>query len=140
MAKTAIFDMTSFFYVDIFENGFLYRKGLIEYFEKMYRFNIIGHTVGEINAFEMPKKCYFLPSHHFFLHFLKISNAFISSALCPIVSNLYFVSCKSPVIPEGWLFWVVPPQTSPKTLSFVNNDPVSTQSTHKIFFALIGVN
>ena len=45
-----------FFYMDIFENGFLYLKVLIEYFKKMYRFNTIGHTVDEINAFEISKK------------------------------------------------------------------------------------
>ena len=56
MAKSAIFDMTSFFfYLDIFENGFLYRKVLIEYFQKMCRFNTMGHTVDEINAFEISK-------------------------------------------------------------------------------------
>ena len=54
MAKSAIFDMTSFlFYMDIFENDFLYLKGLIEYFLKMYSFNTIGHTVDDIKAFEM---------------------------------------------------------------------------------------
>ena len=53
--------------MDIFENGFLYRKVLIEYFQKMYRFNTIGHTVDEINAFEMSKKnAIFLLSQHFF--------------------------------------------------------------------------
>ena len=52
MAKSAIFS-----YLDIFENGFLYRKVLIEYFQKMYRFNITGLTVDEINAFEISKKC-----------------------------------------------------------------------------------
>ena len=61
MAKSAIFDYdVIFFYVDIFENGFLYRKVLIEYFQKIYRFNTNGHTVDEINAFEFlknVKKC-----------------------------------------------------------------------------------
>ena len=33
-----------FFYVDIFETGFLYHKALIEYFQKMYH---------RINAFEI---------------------------------------------------------------------------------------
>ena len=70
MAKSAIFDMTSFFfYKDIFENGLLYRNVLIEYFQRMYRFNTIGLTVDEINAFEISKKCYFLLSQHFFWDF-----------------------------------------------------------------------
>ena len=42
--------------MDIFENGCLYLKVLIEYFQ-MYRFSTIGHTVDEINAFEISKKC-----------------------------------------------------------------------------------
>ena len=49
--------MMSFFYMNIFENGFLYLKVLIEYFIKMYSFNTIGHTVDDINAFEMSQKC-----------------------------------------------------------------------------------
>ena len=57
IAKSTIFDMTSFFYLDIFQNGLLYRKVLIEYFQKMYRFNTIRHTVDEINVFEISKKC-----------------------------------------------------------------------------------
>ena len=58
MAKSAIFDYdVMLFYVDIFFKGFLYRKLLIEYFQKMYRFNTIGNTVDEINAFELFKKC-----------------------------------------------------------------------------------
>ena len=60
-----------FFYVDIFEKGFLYLKVLVAYFQKMYRFNTIGQTVDEINAFEMSKKCYFLLSQHFFCIFLR---------------------------------------------------------------------
>ena len=32
MSKSAIFDDIIFFYLDIFENGFLYRKFLTEYF------------------------------------------------------------------------------------------------------------
>ena len=44
------------FYMDTFENGFLYLKVLIEYFLKIYSFNTIGHTVDEINVFEMSKK------------------------------------------------------------------------------------
>ena len=43
--------------MDIFKNGFLYRKVLIEYFQKMYKFDTIEHTVDEINAFEFLKKC-----------------------------------------------------------------------------------
>ena len=46
-------NMVIFFYSDIFENGCLYLKVLIEYFQNMYRFNTIGHTVDEINAFEI---------------------------------------------------------------------------------------
>ena len=64
--------------MDIFENGFLYRKGLIEHLKKMYRFNTIGHTVHEINAFEVPPKMLFFAESALFLHFFKISNAFIS--------------------------------------------------------------
>ena len=37
--------------LDIFENGVLYRKVLIEYFQKIYRLNTIGHT----GAFEISK-------------------------------------------------------------------------------------
>ena len=44
-----------FFYLDIFENGLLYRNVLIGYFQKMYRFNTIGLTVEEINVFEISK-------------------------------------------------------------------------------------
>ena len=43
---------------------------------------------------------------------------------------------ETPNTPDGRLFWVVVPQTSNKTLSFVNNDPFATQSTHEIFCAL----
>ena len=50
-----------YFHVDMFENGFLYLKVLIGYFQKMYRFNTIGHTVDEINAYlksqKMQKMC-----------------------------------------------------------------------------------
>ena len=62
MAKSAICDMTSFFYKNIFKNDTPYRKVLIEYFQKMYIFNkyyYIGHTVDEINAFEISKKALF---------------------------------------------------------------------------------
>ena len=57
MAKSAIFDDVIFFYVDIFENCFLYLKVVIKYFLQMYSFNTIGHTVDNINVFEMSKKC-----------------------------------------------------------------------------------
>ena len=66
MAKSAIFDMKSFFYFDIFENGLLYRKVLVENFQKMYRFNTTGLTVDEINAFKISRNLYFLLSQHFF--------------------------------------------------------------------------
>ena len=45
-----------FFYLDIFENGLLYREVVIDYFQKMHRFNTIRYTVDEINAFEIFKK------------------------------------------------------------------------------------
>ena len=57
-----------FFNLNIFENGLICCKVLIEYFQKMYRFNIIGHTVDKINAFEMFKKCYFFAESALFLH------------------------------------------------------------------------
>ena len=42
MAKIRhIWNDVIFFYVDIFENGFLYRKALIEYFQKIYRFTLL---------------------------------------------------------------------------------------------------
>ena len=44
---------------------------------------------------------------------------------------------ESPDTPDGGLFSVVVPQTSHKTLSFVNNDPFATKSTHEIFCTLI---
>ena len=60
-----------FFYMDIFEKGLLYLKVLVEYFQKMYRFNTIGQTVDEINAFEMSKKCIFFAESALFRIFLR---------------------------------------------------------------------
>jgi hypothetical protein len=83
-----------FFYLNIFENGFLYRKDLIEYFKKMYRFYTIGHTVHEINAFEILKKCKKSADSAKNSIFGGTSNAFISWTVCPIVLNLYiFFKC-----------------------------------------------
>ena len=58
-----------FFYLDIFENGFLYGKVLIQYFQNMYRFNTIQLTVDKINAFEISKKVLTQQKIAFFGHF-----------------------------------------------------------------------
>ena len=79
----------NFLYLDIFENGFLYLKDLIEYFKKMYRFYTIGHTVHEINAFEILKKCKKSADSAKNSIFGGTSNAFISWTVCPIELNLY---------------------------------------------------
>ena len=68
-------------------------------------------------------------------------NANISWTIYPIMINhtIFFIlnsgsirgpPFESPDTPHGGLFWVVVPQTSHKTLNFVNNDPFATQSTH----------
>ena len=55
--------------MDIFENGFLYLKGLIEFFQKMYSFNNIGQTVDEINTFEISQKSADSGKNSIFLRF-----------------------------------------------------------------------
>ena len=79
-----------FFYMDIFEKSFLYLKVLVEYFQKMYRFNTIGQTVDEINAFEMSKKCYFLLSQHFFAFFLDFKCIYLVNGMSDSIKPIHF--------------------------------------------------
>ena len=101
MAKIRhIWNDVIFFYVDIFENGFLYRKVLIEYFKKMYRFNTIGHTVDEINAFEMFQKVlFFADSAVFFTFFKEFKCIYLVNGMSNSIKPIHFFKVLNEAFP-----------------------------------------
>ena len=117
MVKSAIF-----FYVDIFENGFLYLKALIEYFKTMYKFNPIGQTVDEINAFEMSKKCYFLLSQHFFAFFWDFKCIYLVNGMSDSIKPIHFFK----VLKEGFQI----KQTVFKNIHVEKNDVISRMADY----------